>query len=213
MSRRGKLSRGCKTCRTRKIRCDETQPDCRQCSKAGWVCPQYGDIPGQLFQNRTVADFTVDLSPKEANAGNTVISTTGFRGTCPLNTCDNTNLNVSPHIIQPVKDRAIDLFLASHVPHDTVFIRGCFEYLPEFRRTNSHNAGFTASLNAAALAAYGITVQSTSILTQARAYLGSAIRFINTALMSRSEAMKDSTVISIMLLATFEQGGQLLVER
>ncbi|KAG4437737.1 hypothetical protein IFR05_006771 [Cadophora sp. M221] len=188
-------------------KCDETQPECKQCSKAGWVCPRYGDIPERLFQNRTLADFTIDPSPKELSSDtNQVLSISESRGTSALqrDMCRERNLGPPPHIIQPVTDQAINLFLASHVPNDTVFIRGCFEYLPEFRRTNGQNAGFSASLNAAALAAYGNTVQSTMILTQARKHLGTALRFINTALMSPEEAIKDSTVISIMLLATFE---------
>ncbi|KAH6702840.1 putative C6 transcription factor [Leptodontidium sp. MPI-SDFR-AT-0119] len=156
MDRRGKVSRGCKTCKTRRIR--------KQYSKAGWVCPRYGDVPERLFQNRTLADFTINPSTEEFFAVN-----------------------------QRVTDRAINLFLASHVPNDTVFIR-----------VNNQHPGFSASLNAAALAAYGNTVQSTSILTQARTHLGTAIRSIHTALASPNEAIKDSTVISIMLLATFE---------
>ncbi|KAL2063811.1 hypothetical protein VTL71DRAFT_5616 [Oculimacula yallundae] len=193
MSRRGKVSRGCGTCRKRKIRCDETLPVCRQCLKAGWDCPKYGDVTERLFQNRTVADFLVGSSPKLASAGESY----------PVQ-LDVRKHTLPQHIILPIEDRAIDLFLASHVPRDTVFIRGCFEYLPEFRQNNSRDPGFLASLNVAALAAYGNTVQSSSVQNKARTYLGSAIRHINSALMSPQEAVKDSTVISIMLLATFE---------
>ncbi|PVH73288.1 putative C6 transcription factor [Cadophora sp. DSE1049] len=193
MSRRGRLSRGCGACRKRKIRCDETQPECRQCIKAGWVCPRYDDVTERLFQNRTVADFQDDSS--FAAGGNEILAAE-YPRSCPLQQDDMHQALIN--------DRAIDLFLASHVPRDTVFIRGCFEYLPEFRLSHSEDSGFSASLNAAALAAYGNTVQSTKILMQARSYLGAAIRCVNKALMSPNEAIKDTTVISIMLLATFE---------
>ena len=166
------------------------------------MCPRYVDFTERLFQNRTVADFNPIDGPDTNN-----ITAVGYLESGSLKQ-DSMNHSLSfsppPHIIQPITDRAIDLFLASHVPRDKVFIRGCFEYLPDFRLSHSGNSGFSASLNAAALAAYGNTVQSTKILIQARSYLGAAIRCTNQALMCPDEAIKDSTIISIMLLATFE---------
>jgi len=166
------------------------------------MCPRYDDLKDRLFQNRTVADFSSSVGPDAEK-----IPAVEYLRAGPLQQDamhHSPSLSPPPHIIQPVTNRAIDLFLASHVPRDKVFIRGCFEYLPDFRASHSRNLGFSASLNAVALAAYGNTVQSTKILIQARSYLGVAIRRINKALMSPDEAIKDSTIISIMLLATFE---------
>jgi hypothetical protein len=36
-------SRGCSTCRQRKIRCDLVNPACSACVKGGWLCPGYAD--------------------------------------------------------------------------------------------------------------------------------------------------------------------------
>lgn len=34
-----KVKSGCRTCKQRKVKCDETKPSCRRCVKAGWPCP------------------------------------------------------------------------------------------------------------------------------------------------------------------------------
>ncbi|EMC99287.1 hypothetical protein BAUCODRAFT_397284 [Baudoinia panamericana UAMH 10762] len=36
-------SRGCATCRKRKVKCDRAEPECYGCVKAGWRCPGYPD--------------------------------------------------------------------------------------------------------------------------------------------------------------------------
>ncbi|KAK0628002.1 White-opaque regulator 1 [Lasiodiplodia hormozganensis] len=51
----GPPSRGCETCRKRKIRCDQVPlPDgCTQCSKARRQCPGYRDLQQVLFRNES----------------------------------------------------------------------------------------------------------------------------------------------------------------
>ncbi|OJD38006.1 c6 finger domain protein [Diplodia corticola] len=51
----GPPSRGCETCRKRKIRCDQLPlPDgCSQCSKAKRQCPGYRDLQQVLFRNES----------------------------------------------------------------------------------------------------------------------------------------------------------------
>ncbi|KAJ5489412.1 hypothetical protein N7539_004302 [Penicillium diatomitis] len=37
----GGHSKGCKTCRRRRVKCDETKPTCTRCQKAGYKCDGY----------------------------------------------------------------------------------------------------------------------------------------------------------------------------
>ncbi|KAF2679030.1 hypothetical protein K458DRAFT_375877, partial [Lentithecium fluviatile CBS 122367] len=46
-------STGCKRCRERHTKCDETKPACRRCTKRGYVCPGYRDFGGVVFQDDT----------------------------------------------------------------------------------------------------------------------------------------------------------------
>ena len=51
-------STGCKKCRERHIRCDETKPACKRCLTRGHVCPGYRDHCGLIFKDvsRSVFD-------------------------------------------------------------------------------------------------------------------------------------------------------------
>ncbi|KAF2200460.1 hypothetical protein GQ43DRAFT_373758 [Delitschia confertaspora ATCC 74209] len=50
----GKPSRGCQTCKTRRIKCDEKRPICSQCKKSSRTCPGYMDEFDLVFRNETV---------------------------------------------------------------------------------------------------------------------------------------------------------------
>ncbi|KAF2690940.1 hypothetical protein K458DRAFT_288220 [Lentithecium fluviatile CBS 122367] len=52
MSYRGRPSKGCESCRTKKVKCDETKPVCSRCSKTGHEC-KYRDQADLLFRNQT----------------------------------------------------------------------------------------------------------------------------------------------------------------
>jgi hypothetical protein len=117
---------------------------------------------------------------------------------------DSFHVSPSRGIRQSVNDRAIDLFLSTHVLRDSTVVRGYFEYLFTFYSKRKMEDQLSTSICAVALAAYGNTVRSPALLREARQYLGRSLRLVNTALSSRQGAIKDSTVISIMLLSTFE---------
>ncbi|KAF2709386.1 hypothetical protein K504DRAFT_481810 [Pleomassaria siparia CBS 279.74] len=52
MSYRGRPSKGCESCRARKVKCDETRPSCSRCSKSNSQC-KYRDQGDLLFRNQT----------------------------------------------------------------------------------------------------------------------------------------------------------------
>ncbi|KAL2060072.1 hypothetical protein VTL71DRAFT_9894 [Oculimacula yallundae] len=48
-----KVSTGCKTCKRRKVKCDETKPGCSRCFKFGIDCEGYGSTQSGLSTNPT----------------------------------------------------------------------------------------------------------------------------------------------------------------
>lgn len=54
MVNRGRPSKGCHGCRSRKIACDQTRPHCLQCERDGHVCPGYHDTLSLMFQDRSL---------------------------------------------------------------------------------------------------------------------------------------------------------------
>lgn len=62
-----KVRTGCKTCRRRRIKCDEGKPLCMKCSKAGLVCEGYqatfvykSEASGALIVSRKPASHDID---------------------------------------------------------------------------------------------------------------------------------------------------------
>ncbi|KAK7512950.1 hypothetical protein IWZ03DRAFT_384473 [Phyllosticta citriasiana] len=51
----GKPSRGCQTCKSRRIRCDEGRPTCQNCQKSGRSCPGFPDEFDLMFRNENAA--------------------------------------------------------------------------------------------------------------------------------------------------------------
>ncbi|GKZ35282.1 hypothetical protein AbraIFM66950_005877 [Aspergillus brasiliensis] len=94
--------------------------------------------------------------------------------------------------------------MSAHTFHNIGLIRGHYEYLSAFKNDVMAEERLVASLRAVALAAYATKFQHFVLLKKARQYYVSALRHINAALLSRREAAKDATIISILFLNTFE---------
>ncbi|KAH8755748.1 hypothetical protein F5883DRAFT_176979 [Diaporthe sp. PMI_573] len=61
----GKPSPGCFACRSRRIKCDTTRPECRKCRKRGWKCPGYRDLNALRIVDETQKQFTRFSGDKE----------------------------------------------------------------------------------------------------------------------------------------------------
>ncbi|KAL4941994.1 hypothetical protein BDV06DRAFT_222617 [Aspergillus oleicola] len=203
MVRHGKLSKGCQTCRKRKIKCDRLLPSCSQCRKAGWVCPQYGDSVDRMFQYQHTDRFSKDTQQPEA-----VLKSVRMSVTWPTITPEGNKglvrTNGIPRVIsQPLNDRAIEYFLITNTFRNDDKLRGFYEYLPSFSSSRCGEE-VLLSLTATALAAYGNRFGYPGVLDRARHYYGRSLRSVNRALQSPEDAATDNTMVSILLLNTFE---------
>ncbi|KAF7176370.1 hypothetical protein CNMCM7691_002499 [Aspergillus felis] len=113
-------------------------------------------------------------------------------------------VNPPRELIHSINDRAIDFFLATHVSHDCGSVRGHYGYLSVLSDEVRNRKQLSASLSAAALAAYAYSFQHPALLEESRCQYGRALHLINAALSSQEEMAHDSTIISILLLSTFE---------
>ncbi|KAK4106738.1 hypothetical protein N658DRAFT_414728 [Parathielavia hyrcaniae] len=84
-----------------------------------------------------------------------------------------------------------------------------FDFLPEVWKpsssaTNAQIDGVLASMTAVGLMGLASTSQSPGLMDAARKSYGTALRLINHALQDPAEAVKDSTMLSILILGVFE---------
>lgn len=175
----------------------------------------------RIFQHQTVENFTTHEASKlkssssalESQRNETSIATSRAKRTLARGTStgpirippkQECHASLLPGLVTPIKDQAINLFLSTHVFHESKTPRGYFEYLPPLYGKSSSTEPLSLSLDAVALAAFANTVRSLSIMKHARMKLVLALRAVNGALGSGEEATKDSTLAAIMLLSTFE---------
>jgi hypothetical protein len=55
-TRHSKVRSGCSTCKQRKVKCDETKPECLRCTKAGKLCGGYEELKPWLFEPQVDLD-------------------------------------------------------------------------------------------------------------------------------------------------------------
>lgn len=199
------------------------RPSCTPCREAGWKCPQYGDTIDRLFQNQTSFNFAALENPGDAKAYNrppvpethlplrtieskaaTTPKSRAVPASQPALAHMSSSTRISPVIVPPVRDRALCMFLSNHILPNSTSPRGYFEYLSTLCTEQRANEQLYHSVTSVALAAYANSVRSSEIMKDARQHLVAAIHLVNIALSSHEEATQDHTVISIMLLSTFE---------
>ncbi|KAL2810057.1 hypothetical protein BJX63DRAFT_434580 [Aspergillus granulosus] len=202
MARRGRLSKGCQTCRKRKIKCDQLLPGCTQCRKSGWVCPQYGDTVDRMMQYQEPPTFITRPARKACAQLKAVKQATKLGILSDLVVPAMLCKSLPREITQSLNDRAISYFIHTHAFRDNGQVRGCYEYLLTLDIFVMEEP-YTC-LSAAALAAYGNACRRPDILREARRYYGRSLQLINSALQSRAKAAEISTMISILLLNSFE---------
>ncbi|PYH88977.1 hypothetical protein BO71DRAFT_413699 [Aspergillus ellipticus CBS 707.79] len=202
MPRHGRLSKGCQVCRKRKIKCDQALPSCSQCSKAGWKCPQYADSVERMFLHPTTKDCyrpsTLELPNSASILESKEIATDGVKNLRQF------RVKIPTEIVQPVKCRAIDFFLQTHTFHESGVIRGHYEYLPAFSHDIMTDKRIVTSLTAVALAAYAYKFRYADVLKEARRQYVYSLEHMKRTLESPNKATEDGTLISVMLLNTFE---------
>ncbi|KAG9548581.1 hypothetical protein KCV01_g23762, partial [Aureobasidium melanogenum] len=95
----GKPSRGCGTCKKRKIKCDEGRPTCTQCQKSSRVCLGYKDEADYIFRNQTEKVTSRITKARKPRASKSPDSTSSKESavTCPkaVTTGVSTNLPVT----------------------------------------------------------------------------------------------------------------------
>jgi hypothetical protein len=157
------------------VQCD-LRPHCGPCARAHLRCPGLRDPQQLVFRDQT------QQVTQKVKAGQA--------------------LKTIPNSIQPsIHEQAGALFFSRYVFGQSKM----FEYLPEI--TSSADAGkhLAESIAAVSLAYFASHVHSSRVLAQARQRYICGLQSINSAIQDPHLATKDSTLLSIVLLAFYEK--------
>jgi hypothetical protein len=105
--------------------------------------------------------------------------------------------NIGPAL----EERATNFFVSNYVTGVKGHTRG---YLDVIENTYDFDANLIASIKAAGLAGFANIENSAAVMKEARKRYLEALKLTNLALQSSTEAKKDSTLLSIMILSMYE---------
>jgi len=105
-----------------------------------------------------------------------------------------------PHVVYSVEDRAKRLFISHHVFGDSPVLH----YMKSFYPPSPNDKYFIFTLRAVSLAYLSNDVRSPEVLQQARKTYGSALALTNKALLSQDIALRNNTLLTVLLLDLFE---------
>ncbi|CAG7942592.1 hypothetical protein PENNAL_c0016G08974 [Penicillium nalgiovense] len=227
----GKPSKGCGECRSRKIRCDQAQPACSQCTRAKRDCPGYRDQLALMFRDEsksvvrkaaaasTHKNKRAERSPRTAipegnpvrpELGTAVVELDFDFNTDPQHVYLMRQLWNCPLEIQPTQElettkyEAICYFLRSNaIPGSLWTSEMISNFLLQSGGPASQQA-MKASVVATATAMLSRVRGLPSLKDVARREYGFALRLLNTTLADIEESKTNQTLGAVLLLAIYE---------
>ncbi|KAG0649766.1 hypothetical protein D0Z07_3574 [Hyphodiscus hymeniophilus] len=175
MAFRGKLSKACERCRTRRLKCDLHTGSCGQCVRANLACSGYRNIQQLRIRNES-----------------RVVRLKALRDAPPS---EPSSLAVSVDL------QARDAFFAYYVTSTSK----SWDFLKRYYHPTDTPDHLTLAIEAVSLAYLWHQVHSKATLETARERYVQALRMTNIALKSREEAAQNTTLLASLLLDLFEK--------
>lgn len=209
------------------MQCDQKRPSCSQCIRSGKECYGYRDALSMMFKDETAvvakkAEKRYEVlaqqhSSSEPSEGQR--SRASSSKASPVTWTDSETQLLKPpvsfsryptpesmtrEITPSIEDQAIGFFISNHVSQPALVPRGQYEWLLEALSQPGCEEILRSSANAASLAGLANSTKNPIIMAKARAAYGSALRMTNSALSVKQTAVKDSTLMSVIMLGLYE---------
>ncbi|KAH8728279.1 hypothetical protein GQ44DRAFT_702087 [Phaeosphaeriaceae sp. PMI808] len=176
-------SKGCATCRKRRIKCDETRPSCSQCRRGGRSCPGYERAmkfvnEGRRFQrNPLPVVYPASLSSIQPS-------------------------HDGQHRVQLVSTFVQDLFPLHHGRRQHSFIGGWLWLVPTVLQ---HSPYLDLAAEAVALGYFGKQSKSRDTLVRSYSVYTNALRVLSKAIQHPKECLSSETLCAVLLLLQYER--------
>lgn len=112
--------------------------------------------------------------------------------------------SITPAIYPSSEELGINYFFANFVAPQYGLPRGNFQYLHQVAKEDGLDPCLKTSMIATGLASLANISKSARLMSKSRREYTSALQSINAALAPPTDAIKDSTLVSIVILAIFE---------
>ncbi|KAL4918597.1 hypothetical protein BDW62DRAFT_63762 [Aspergillus aurantiobrunneus] len=215
----GRPSTGCQTCRSRRIKCDETRPHCSACVRSGRECPGYPhplDVvlrPQRAF-NRRSGNGNTTVVVQSANSRNNVDtkSESSSHDISPMPCYPATSGSVTPPQVPgglylPMEDTVTAFFFNSYLytPRDPLIRPGSMELLPRFYAAAPFDSHLRMGSLAVAFFCVAAWTHQESLLQTAQQCFGKALFRTRRALQGNFEQTYDEILMTLVLLYIYEE--------
>jgi hypothetical protein len=112
--------------------------------------------------------------------------------------------SIVSELMLSIEDQAQGFFIAKYVAQPAIVPRGQFEWVPQLLAQPDVPDVLINTVKAVSLAGFANAVKSPAIMRKAQSAYTSALNMTNSALRVQETAIKDSTLISVILLGTYE---------
>lgn len=186
-------SKGCNTCKRRKVKCDEGKPGCQRCIRFGRECEGYGQRPPRVR-------FVTDV--RRTNEKDSQIQ----RRVDALASRTSTSTSAQPTIIPPPtpnkKDAALSFFLTQFATlgRSAASSTGFFEMLPLVLSGERHDSAASLALSAVSIAMFERWLGFGNKPGASRKSFAEAIARLQAAIADPSESLSRATVVAALTL-------------
>ena len=199
-------SRGCITCKKRRVKCDETKPACKNCIQVRRECAGYGRQAVRLrFRDETTR--YLHKPPHHATTPKTVDHEgpeTAEASACAhrslTRTCSHATLPGSPQHKQ--QDLAVAYFLTyvTDVGRNVESTRGFLEFVRPVLAVESHESALSAAVNATAVKLWAL-LRPSNVAASLLIHLHNlALGRLRQAVHNPTEKNREATVLAALML-------------
>ncbi|KAJ3547840.1 hypothetical protein NM208_g1309 [Fusarium decemcellulare] len=198
-------SRGCMTCRQRRVKCDERKPWCRQCLLLGRECAGYGrKRPRLRFKDETArySGIQPDQGAHIRHSNREVAKTPKHKPT----TISRNDCSILPSLQPHQQDLAVSFFLnyVTNIGRSLESTRGFLEFVRPALATQRHDSALFAAVNAAASKLWMILGYYGSSASQPIKLHSKALVRLQKAVQDPEERRHDATVLAALMLQVYD---------
>ena len=191
--------------------CDAKPEGCTPCARTGRVCPGYRKQVDLMFRDQS-SNVIRKAKAAEAKKSESPAppSSKSSRGTTPnsepVEDLELVSRQWDPIFsIEPTLDERATCYLVfNYLIGIQSPSRGVLDNLLLLYQTNSIDDNLLTAVKAVSYASYAHHMQSTELTDVSRYQYTKAVKMTNLALQSNTDAVKDSTLMSVMILRMYE---------
>lgn len=210
-----KRSTGCFECRKRKVRCDESKPECNTCLKRGTKCPGYRptqafilhefdtkrDKPALIKEDEDRYKFAIQSDSRSKQQGKSQ---------------SNRGIRIESVQYEPDIPKQVSLVASERIQHVSTFVA---LYLPKTEgqalpgpsalmlglpNLPANSPVLEAAIDALAAAQLAVDKMNSPLIHRSRSLYSTALSQMLHAIQDQETALKDETLLSTYLLSLYE---------